>query len=161
MIAAQNDNAMYGQGCLPTNVVATNTRVANSDPTDTILVRRIITVKPRTTIRLLTGMRPMMTPAVVAIPFPPLPRRKTDQLWPTMAARPTPTLARGPKASQRHTRMGSNPFSMSLTSTTIPSFTPSTRKAFVVPGLPLPCSRTSICLTSLPRKTLGETEPRR
>ena len=73
MIAAQNDNAMYGQGCLPTGVVATNTSgEQRSHRYDS--VRRIITVKPRTTIRLLTGMRPMMTPPVVAIPFLPSPQ---------------------------------------------------------------------------------------
>ena len=43
----------------------------------------------------------------------------------------------------------------------MPSFTPSTRKALVVPALPLPCLRTSTPLTTLPRKTLGDSEPNR
>ncbi len=54
---------------------------------------------------------------------------------------------------------GITPLSRSATSTAVPSLTPSTRNALVVPAFPLPCFLRSTPLNALPRKTLGDSEP--
>ncbi len=60
------------------------------------------------------GARPRKTPALVAIPFPPLKPTQTLNMWPTIAAAPNASVQPRPapaRAGNSHT--GRKPFPMS------------------------------------------------
>lgn len=96
------------------------------------------------------GKMQMTIPKMVATPFPPLKPANTGNIWPNKAATPNPsckfTNSGLPNSKPlKYDKATDNvPFIISMISTGIPAFRPSTLKVLVAPAFPLPNSRTSI-----------------
>ena len=102
-----------------------------------------------------TGDSARKTPAVVAIPLPPLNRMNTENMCPMTAKNPATYMIHksGHAASRAMAgakNTGRNPFNMSATSTPAAIREPRKRKVFDAPRFPLPCSRRSMLANTRP-----------
>ena len=94
------------------------------------------------------------------MPRPPRNPTNTGQMWPASAAMPAEaaTPAESLNSSARPTASAALP--MSNASTRMPAGVPTRRITFVMPVLPLPCSRMSIRFVNRPTSTPNGNEPR-
>ena len=157
---ANRENTTYGNGLPIAAASGIRVKLATSDANETSDVLNRMMANTPTTSAAVTGISANSTPAPVATPLPPLPRRNMDQLCPAITAKATTTVAVGP-TRRLAVSAATNPLATSATKTARPSPVPRTRKALVVPALPLPCSLRSSPLNSRPRNTLGEIDPTR
>ena len=117
---------------------------------------------------LTTIARPIMTPKLVATPFPPLKLRNKVQLWPITAVRPKIIRKVKPqeRLSAKPKKLATNvvlikPLAISNSSAALPNIGPKTLKAFVAPIFPEPYFRISIPLKALPNMYAEGIEPRK
>lgn len=119
------------------------------------------------------GSIPNSIPHAVAAPFPPLNFAKRGNICPITAKRPQ-LIFKNASTSQFGGESGpanisqakaliqkeaTKPFIKSIVKTVTPEGQPKTRKVFVVPALPLPCSRTSTPLKSFPTQIADGIDP--
>lgn len=136
------------------------------DETETIPVENSTIAKIIRQIGKATGYKPMIIPAPVATPFPPLNPAKIVYACPRIAQRPariimSVSLSNGNPSIRIFdmTTVAATPLAMSNTATKRPAFHPRTRKALVPPALPDPNCRMSIPFSSFPTIILVGIEP--
>ncbi len=143
------------------------------DANDTYLLVRSTIPKIEKEIPMEIGSTPKSIPQAVAAPFPPLNFAKIGNMCPVTAINPHIIFRKastsqfggdnGPEnksnAMALNQKEGTKPFIKSMIKTAIPNGTPRTRKVFVVPALPLPCSRISTPLNILPTQIADGMEP--
>ena len=157
--------AVKTNDCLKRSVKMGNDTPATSDDKETIFeIIKTTSQVTMTSARIIRKAaiwvaRPINTPKVVAIPLPPLKRRKIVQLCPEIqlmpkrmrkASKEIPEKRLATKFPTKTTAI--YPLRISRKSTVIPGPFPRTRKAFVAPTLPEPNCRISIPFRKRPKR---------
>ena len=119
-------------------------KAAARDAKEMIRLAAKIASQTRRVKKAVEGERPIKTPILVATPLPPLNFKKTEKVWPIIAARLTAIIQLdGKRKIWRARIMGRKPLAASNNRVAAAGPLPITRRILAAPMLPLPFVRIS------------------